>query len=539
MGLLYYPKIRKAQNRIKFCRYSLWHYFFKACLLSAGFLLFSGNTTFSQVPILERTISIPKQNNTLYEALNLISQKADCLFIYDSETVESDKSVRIHADNQPLNKVLDNLLLNSGLGYKVLGNHILIYKTKEDAQLANKKQSVNSTEDTIKNIVIRGHIYDSENKTAIPFATIGILEETIGTITNDEGFFTLKIPASLIGTSLDISHLGYMSQRIPVQLLNEQQVDFYLDRRVISIQEVIIRYIDPNLIIEKAMEHRKMNNAVDPAYLTTFYREGVRKNNKYISYSEAVFKVYKSPYAVSERSDQVKLLKSRKVQVSNPQDTVFLKLKAGVQSALQLDIVKCIPSFLDQTPPVEYTYIYSDMVAYNAKDAYAITFVQKVNLEKALYTGTVYIEKEGFALLGADFEINPAYLDIAAEDLVLKKSRRLIVKLEKINYSVSYMPFNGRYYLKHSRCDIQLKTRLRHHLSSDNFNTFLELATCYIDTADVVKFTKQEILKPNIVFSDQPYSGNDAFWGDFNIITPEAKLSEALSRIIGKIEEIE
>ena len=72
------------------------------------------------------------------------------------------------------------------------------------------------------------------------------VEENIGTITNNDGFFTLKIPASLIGTSLVVSHLGYMSQRIPVQLLNEQQVDFYLDRRIISIQEVIIRYIDPN-----------------------------------------------------------------------------------------------------------------------------------------------------------------------------------------------------------------------------------------------------------------------------------------------------
>jgi hypothetical protein len=415
----------------------------------------------------------------------------------------------------------------------------LIYKTKEDAHPVNTQQTTISTKDTIKNVIIRGHIYDRENKISIPYATVGIVEENLGTVTNHDGFFALKIPASLIGTSLVVSHLGYVSQRIPVQLLDEQQVDFYLDRRIISIQEVIIRFIDPDLIIAKAMEQRKLNYAVDPVYLTTFYREGVQKNKKYISYSEAVFKVYKSPYNVSERFDQVKLLKSRKVQDTNPRDTILLKLKAGVQSALQLDIVKCIPSFLDQTPPVEYTYTYSDMVSYDAKDAYAITFIQNADLKKALYTGTVYIEKDSFALLGADFEINPDYLDIAAEDLVLKKSRRLIVKLEKINYAVSYMPFNGRYYLKHARCDIQLKTRLRHHLSSDNFNTFLELATCNIDNAGVEKFPKQETLKPNIVFSDQPYSGNDAFWGDYNIITPEAKLSDALSRIIGKIEEIE
>lgn len=540
MGLLYYPETRKVRSRNKLCTYSLWNKMFKACISGTGFLLFLVNTCFAQMPLLDKTITIPKQNTTVYTALNLISQKADCLFIYDSKTVESDKRVKLQADNQPLKNVLDNLLANPSLSYKVIGKHILIYKVKEQIQkdiLPDNHIQVPS-KDTAKNTVIRGYVFDNETKTVLPFATIGIEEENLGTITNTDGYFTLKIPASLAGTSLVVSHMGYMSQRVPVQLLNEQQVDFYLDRRIISIQEVIIRYIDPIAIVEKSLEKRKENNAVEPAYLTTFYREGVQKNKKYISYSEAVFKVFKSSYTLNEHADQVKMLKSRKVQNENPRDTVFLKLKAGVLSALQLDIVKCVPGFLDLTPPAEYNYTYSDLVSYSSKDAYAITFVQKENLEKALYTGTVYIEKESFAILGADFEINPDFLDIAADELVLKKSRRLIVKLEKINYSVSYMPFNGRYYLKHARCDIQLKTRLRNRLSSDNFNTFLELATCSIDTSGVERFPRQEVMKPNVVFSEQPYDGNDAFWGDFNVIIPEAKLTEALSKIIGKIEEI-
>jgi len=486
---------------------------------------------------LDKVISIPKQNTSLYEALNLISQTADCLFIYESETISSDKRVKLHAGIQPLRIVLDKLFSDPSLEYKVLGKHILICKA-DKGQAVNKAPAVIPAKDTIKDVMIKGHVYDKENKAAIPFAAVGIVEENTGTVTNNDGFFTIKIPASLIGTSLVVSHLGYMSQSIPVSLLNEQKVDLYLDRRVISIQEVIIRYIDPDLIIRKAMEQRKLNNAVDPAYLTTFYREGVQKNNKYLSYSEAVFKIYKPPYTAGENADQVKLLKSRKFRDTSPGDTVFLKLKAGVESALLLDLVKNVPGFLDQMPPVEYTYKYSDLVSYNAKDAYAVTFVQKEGLDKALYAGTVYIEKESFALLGADFEINPGYLDIAARELVLKKSNRVTVKLEKINYSVSYMPFNGRYYLGHVRCDIRIKTRLKNHLSSDNFYTFLELATCKIDTAGVIKFPKQEILKPGLVFSDQPYNANEAFWGGFNTITPEVKLSEALEKIIGRIEEI-
>ncbi len=539
MGLLYSPKTVKVKSKIKFCSYHHWHFFFESCIFSTVFILFLFDTTYGQVPLLEKTVSIPKQHTTLYKALNLISQNADCFFIYDSETLESDKRIKLYADNQPLNKVLDDILSDPRLAYRVLGRHILIYKAKNDAPPVKEIQPFSPSMDIINNVIIKGHVYDNESKTAIPYATVGIVEENIGTVTNSDGFFLLKIPDSLIGTSLVVSHLGYLSQRIPVQLLNEQQVDLFLIRRIISIQEVIIRYIDPNVIIEKAMEQRKVNCAPDPVYLTAFYREGVQKNNKYTSYSEAVFKVYKSPYDAGVfSSDQVKLLKSRKAIDTNNPDTVFLKLKAGVQSALQLDIVKFVAGFLDQTPPVEYTYSYTNMVSCNARDAYAITFTQVPGLEKALYAGTVYIEKEGFAIIGADFEINPAYLDLAAADLVVKTSHKLIVKLKKVNYSVSYAPFNGRYYLKHARCDIQVTTRLRHHFSTDHFSTFLEFATCKIDTSVIEKFSKQETLRSTVVFSDLPYNSNDAFWGNFNIIPPEAKLTEALSGMIGKIEEI-
>ena len=538
MGQLYCPKLKQATSETKpfFQKYFIPT--FTVSIFCIVFLFFSANPASAQVSLLDKTISISKQHTTLYDALNLISQKADCLFIYDSQIVENDKKVKFSADNQPIKEVLDNILANPKLSYKVIGEHILIFRIANDTATIPQKQTPNPLGDSIKTIVIKGFVYDNGNKSAIPFVSIGIVEENIGTITNEDGYFMLKVPANFSGASLVVSHLGYTGQRIPIKLLREQKVDIFLDRRVISLQEVIIRYIDPSALVRKAMEQCKTNNSIQPVYTTSFYREGVQKNKKYLSYSEAVFKVYKSPIGYSENSDQVKLLKSRKIQNQELNDTVYLKLKGGILSALQLDIVKSVPGFLDQTPPIEYTFKYSDLVSYNETSAYAITFVQNQGIKDALYKGTLFIDKETYAILGADFEINPDFLDKAAENLILKKSHKLIVKLEKINYSISYAPFNGKYYLNHIRCDIHLKTRLRNHLSGDNFHTFLELATCHIDTVDVVKFPRQEVLKPNIVFSDEPYSPDNAFWENYNIISPEEKLSEALSKIIGKIEEI-
>jgi hypothetical protein len=550
MGLLCFLKIMKTPGRINppvsgvahssiciKCLYTRRVSDTLTLFCTLLFLLFA-EIAFAQESLLDKVITIPKQHTTLYNALNLISDKAGCLFIYDSQVVESDKHVKLVAENQSLKSVLDNILGDPEVTYKVMGQHILLYRVIKGKQNVIAPQSAAVTHDSIKSIIIRGHIYDSENKSAVPFASIGIVEENIGTITNMDGYFTLKIPASYAGSSLVVSHIGFMSQHIPIKLINEQKIDLFLERRIISLQEVIIRYIDPHTIIAKAMQNREVNNNHESVYTTSFYREGVEKNNRYISYSEAVFKIYKSPYTHDEHSDQVKLLKSRKVEDSNPKDTVFLKLKAGILSALQLDIVKCVPDFLDLSSSESYIFTYSDVVSYSSKDAYVITFIQKRGITDPLFTGTLYIDKENYAILGADFEINPAFLDKAAEDLVLRKSRRLNVTLEKISYSVSYTPFKGKYFLSHARCDIKLKTRLRHHLSSDNFNTFLELATCNIDTVNVVKFSKEEVIKPNVVFSDAQYTNDDSFWGDYNSIAPEEKVDKAISKIIGEIEKI-
>jgi hypothetical protein len=501
-------------------------------------LLFSIGPAAGQEALLEKLLTIPKQNTTLYNALNLISQKADVLFIYDSQVVENNKRVKLEAKNEPLHHVLDDIIGNPDISFKVIGQHILIYKIKRSPPQEVVIQAPVTLKDTISNIIVKGYVYDDQNKAVLPFASVGIPEGNTGTIANADGFFKLKVPASFAGSSLIVSYMGYLSQSIPLELLNEQKIDVYLSPRIISLQEVIIRYIDPNTIIQKAMKQRELNYGNEPVYMTSFYREGVQKNKKYISYSEAVFKVYKSAYTRDDHSDQVKLLKSRKIQNEKADDTVYVKLKAGIQTALQLDIVKCVPGFLDLNPPVNYTYTYSDLVSFNARDAYAVTFVQNEDVREALFAGTLYVDKENYAILGADFEMNPKYLDLAAEDLVLKKSRRLNVKIEKISYSVSYTQFNGRYYLNHARCDMNLKTRLRNHLSSDNFNTFLEFASCHIDTLNVAKFTKQEVLNPSIVFSEATFDNADSFWYDYNIITPEEKLTEALSKIIGKIEEI-
>ena len=114
----------------------------------------------------------------------------------------------------------------------------------------------------------------------------------------------------------------------------------------IPIQEVIIRKIDPVLLLRNAIENIPVNYSNRPSILTSFYRESVRESKRYVIVSEAVLQTYKSPYTKLYENDQIKIIKARKSQDINSADSVILKLKAGLSTTLLLDIVKNPANFL-------------------------------------------------------------------------------------------------------------------------------------------------------------------------------------------------
>ena len=486
--------------------------------------------SFSQDSILNQNVTIEEQKATIYNILNQITDATGYFFIYDSRLVSSDKVVRTKAETISIRQLLAEILDNQDLDFKVIDKHILIY-------LQGKKiVAVNQTKpDTL--ISLRGQILDKQSNKALQFVTVGLVEKNIGTVSNNDGVFTLRVSSSLINSTLQISHLGYKTQLIPINLLVNQKVEIFLETEFISIQEVIIRNIDPREIIKKANQSRSSNYNQEPIYITSFYREGVLRNEKYLNYSEAVLKVYKSSYSRSVESDQVKLIKSRKIVNVDQKDTLVLKIKAGIKSCLSLDIAKALPDFFDPEYMDSYNYTKADIVSINSRDVYAIDFEQKETVIEPLYKGTLYIDKENFAIVSAKFEINPKLVKETDDLFIVKRSRKFAARPEKISYTVSYNLRDGIYYVTHIRGDLVIDFRKRYHMFYNKFHAFLELASCQFDTANVVRFSREEILKTSTVFLDANYVYDESFWGNFNTIMPEEQLNEALKRINSKIEE--
>ena len=135
-------------------------------------------------------VSINKKNVQLETVLNEIEHQTDYLFIYNNQ-VNVNKKVSLKAKNQPVSKVLEELLADSGITYSVEGNHIVLGK---QTMAAAPQQS--ST--------IRGKVIDTNGD---PVIGANIVEKgtTNGTTTDVEGNFSINAKS---GSTLVITFIG-------------------------------------------------------------------------------------------------------------------------------------------------------------------------------------------------------------------------------------------------------------------------------------------------------------------------------------------
>ena len=73
---------------------------------------------------------------------------------------------------------------------------------------------------------------------------------------------------------------------------------------------------------------------------------------------------------------------------------------------------------------------------------------------------------------------------------------------------------------------------------STNFKTVFEFASNDIDTSEVTRFNRNETISPYKVFIDEDHKYDKKFWGEYNYISPNESLEEALVRIQHKLKKL-
>jgi len=458
--------------------------------------------------------------------LKLIESRTGLSFSYNTGLLDRKRIMTLEAHPGKLVDVLRQIFNDPDLSFSIIGRHIVVYRSQRVLSVNPYTQA-----DSVYFVEIRGRVLDRNNRDPLPYTSIYLEGKGIGTVSNDNGEFLLKLNSAYLADTLSISCIGYKNIREPVPSLIGKAQDLLMKPDVVSIQEVIIRKINPVNLLQSAIDAMSDNYSQKPVRLTSFYRELVKKGVRYMMVSEAILENYKTGYNQYAPGDQVRILKGRKSQDFSAKDTIMLKLKAGLSTMLRLDLLKYIPDFLKGEDLDSYEYKLADIVVDNGREQYAIEFRPRPGSKDTYYSGRILLDVRNLAITWIDFYIDPQNLDIATQNFILRKPPNVKAKVLQANYKTAFKVLGNKYYLHLVQCEIEFRIKDKRQFTGSVFNTSLEMVVTDVDTLNAERFKFKDTAKPHEFFADQLTEYDESFWGEYNFIRPEESLEDALIKL--------
>ena len=145
-------------------------------------------------------VTIRENGAKMEQVISAIERQTRYLFGIGDE-VNTDLPVTVHAENEPLKKVLDEMFRGTDIVYTVEGTNILL--TRRPAAPQSRAVSVS------------GRVTDASGQPIVG-ASVIVRGTTVGVSTDTEGRFVLEVPSPAASQTLEVSYLGYETAAVPV-----------------------------------------------------------------------------------------------------------------------------------------------------------------------------------------------------------------------------------------------------------------------------------------------------------------------------------
>ena len=380
--------------------------------------------------------------------------------------------------------------------------------------------------------IVSGTVKDKQTKKKLEYVNISVPGTNVGTITNSDGEFTIKVQDSLQAKVVEISHIGYYNYRIALTGNDMVDENVMLTQNANVLEEVVVRAHDPRMLVEEAMNRIGKNYSEKPTLLTGFYRETAQKGKRYINISEAIIDVYKTPYDEDASRDRVQIFKGRALLSQKASDTLIVKLLGGPNLSLYVDIVKNPDILLDKTTLGYFSFRMEESVVMDNRSQYVISFQPQAILPYALHYGKLYIDKESLAFTRAEFNLNMEDRDKATSAILKKKPAGLRFRPVEVSFLVTYKQVNGKSYLNYIRNEVRFKCDWKRRLFSTNYAMVSEMVVTDSKDQAVNAIPYKMSFKSSQSLSDKVSDFRDEnFWGSYNIIEPTESLEKAANKL--------
>jgi hypothetical protein len=382
---------------------------------------------------------------------------------------------------------------------------------------------------------VSGTVKDAGSKKTVEYVNVSAVGTNIGTVTNEDGEFALKLSDTADVKEIELSCIGYFNARIAVTGRDVREQTYLIFPESFHLSEIeVLSWKNPRDLIKAALDKLADNYPLQPNMLTGFYRETIRKRRKYINISEAVMQVYKSPYTTTDASaDRIRILKGRKLVSPKPGDTLSVKLLGGPNMAAYVDIVKNPDILLDAEMLEYFSYRMGETTSVNGQLQYVVHFEPRAAFPWPLYSGTFYIDRETLAFTRAEFSMDMRD-KLKVIDLILKeKPAGLRFTPEEVSYVVTYRQRDGQTCLNYIYNKIRFKCDWKRRLFATNYTVVGETVVTDNRTEGVEKIPAREAFSMRRSLSQEVSAYyDDDFWGAYNIIEPTESLENAVGRLI-------
>ena len=383
---------------------------------------------------------------------------------------------------------------------------------------------------------VSGVVRDKESRKKLENVAVSLVGTPIGTVTNAEGVFSLKIPHMDTIPQLELSHIGYMNARFSASApegSNNMHATILMIPIALQLNEVVAYGNSARRIVEEALERIPKNYPSGESMTSAFYRETVQKGHRYISISEAMLDVYKTSYRqrTSDR-DKVQIDKARKLLSQKQSDTLGVKVVGGPNLPLFMDVVKNAYALFDEETLDYYSFVQEPSVFIDDRLQYVISFRPRVKLDYALYVGRVFIDREHLAFTRAEFELDLSDRERAIAAILYKKPLGLRFRPLKVSFLITYRQHDEVTCLNYICNEMCFKCDWKRRLFSSSYVARSEMVAVDREEHPERVIARRDAFKPYQVFYDivKEYWSED-FWKDYNIIEPTESLEDAVKKL--------
>lgn len=383
-----------------------------------------------------------------------------------------------------------------------------------------------------KYITINGIIKDQKSKKILEYVNVSVPGTGIGTISNEDGRFTLKVNDSLQAKTIEFSRMGYFNKQIAIEKNNISDITVYLTLNATKLPEVIVQSDDPRIIVETALSKVVQNYSPNTNLLTGFYRETIKKGRNYIDISEAVIDIYKTPYNKGIQEDRVEVIKGRKLLSQKSGDTLAVKLLGGPTLSIHTDLIKNQDFLMDRETMNLYSFKHDNPVMLDQQQHYVIIFEPQYVAPEPLFYGKLYINRNNFTISKAEMSMDMSNKSKATAIILKKKPPKLRFNPEEVSFVINYKQHNGTTYLNYIRNQIRFKCDWKRRLFSTNYTVVSEMIVTDIKDENISKISRKAAFRDYHALTDKVGDFYDAdFWKDYNIIEPSESLESAINKL--------